>query len=91
MTTQQPTSSENDSTSSQPNNLAYSKQLEGTPFRINKTEQDTYFLTCGEYQLTTTFETPDEATDYINTNRWELILTLIHIVLHKNNLITNKN
>lgn len=91
MTTEQPTSSASDSTSSQPNNLAYSKQLEGTPFRINKTEQDTYFLTCGEYQLTRTFETPTEATDYTITNQWELILTLIHIVLHKNNLINHKN
>lgn len=78
---QQETITEHNTNSSK---LIEREQLEGTPFNLIKQEEK-YFITIGNYQLTPQYDTEQEAIDDIQFNQWNIIVTLIDILITHNN------
>lgn len=61
------------------------EQLEGTPFTLIKNEEE-YFIAIGQYKLTQSHQTASEAIEEIENNQWNIITTLIDIMItHYNN------
>lgn len=78
---QQETTTENKQSSSK---LIEREQIEGTPFNLIKQDKK-YFITIGNYQLTQQYNTEQEAIEDIQFNQWNIIVTLIDILITHNN------
>lgn len=60
------------------------EQLDGTPFNLIK-QENKYFITIGNYQLTPQYNTEEEAIQDIQYNQWNIIITLIDLLITHNN------
>lgn len=79
---QQETTTDNKPNSSK---LIEREQIEGTPFTLIK-QDEKYFLTLGNYMVTPKCNTQTEAFEYIGENQWNIVTTLIDIMInHYNN------
>lgn len=57
--------------------LILKREIKGTPFTLTGNEDQGYFLTLGNYRLTEAKETPEEATEEIESNTWNIISRLV--------------
>lgn len=58
------------------------QQIEGTPFWIMGNKTDGYYMVMGHYRITNVMNTMEEVTEYLNTNKWDVILSMIISVNH---------
>ena len=56
--------------------------IEGTPFHCKGNDTDGYVATMSNYIVTEPKETIEELEDYVRSKPWELIVTLINIVMN---------
>lgn len=64
-------------------------KVEGTPFHVIGEKEKGYILVSGTYQLTEYLETPEKAIEYLETHTWEIVITLITMVIHMTKKIEN--
>lgn len=67
------------------NKQTYSRhKIEDTPFTVVKTPEGC-ILTTGDYKVSQIiFENKEKAVEYINTKPWELLVTVINVVMAMN-------
>ena len=63
------------------NNSHYStSEMTGTPFTLISGENEN-FIAWGKYRLTGTMENPLDCYEYLETNKWELLVNVVVAVL----------
>lgn len=75
--------------------LIKTKNIPNTPFTIVN-QDEKYFLSLGNYQLTNKMETELEVEEYLNNNVWDVFIKLTLILIEKKNeldknFFNNKN
>lgn len=62
--------------------LAENIPVPNTPF-VARMRDEKWFITMGDYAITEKFDTKEDAINTLETNRWEITVTLIAIALDK--------
>lgn len=83
-TEETPTNKENSS-----NEAPVYEKVEGTPFHVVGNKETGYILVSGTYQLSEYRNTVEEAIDYLESHTWEIVITLITMVIHMTKKIEN--
>lgn len=63
--------------------LVESEPIEGTPFRLTK-EQDKWYITFGNYKVTTGHEIKNYVLDQLETEKWMIMMHMTIIIVDKN-------
>lgn len=61
-----------------------------TPFNVVGDNEKGYMAICGAYQLTDRMKTVNDVVEYVNSQPWELIITLMTMVIHTTKEIESK-
>ena len=59
--------------------LIKSEELENSPFMLTETEKGV-FITLGQYRLSPIVESKQDAIDYINSHKWEVMYKMVFII-----------
>ena len=61
--------------------LLEEKEIQGTPFKAVKQENGGWFAALGMNKLTEEFETPEQLLEWMDSNLWTLMVTVITMVV----------
>jgi len=78
------TSLEENQNNSKLNSENYNERIEGTPLYLNKTAQETWVLTLGQYKIKEG-NTKEELKEYLNSNMLNVIVDMISIIVEFHN------
>lgn len=64
--------------------------LENTPFKVVGNDETGYFIALGKYKITNHYEDATKAIEYLKTNQWNVIISMVGAILKAENLINEQ-